>query len=84
MSIQSSSLNRREALAAGAASAGLLIATRLRHPEDAGAAAACATVTLAGEIGPYFVEEKLNRSDITTDSATGTAVAGVPPTRTAA
>jgi protocatechuate 3,4-dioxygenase beta subunit len=80
MSIQVSSLNRREALAAGAASAGLLIATRLRHPEDARAAAACATVTPAGEIGPYFVEEKLHRSDITTDSATGTAVAGVPLT----
>ena len=28
--------------------------------------------------GPYFVDEKLNRSDIRTDPATGTARAGVP------
>jgi protocatechuate 3,4-dioxygenase beta subunit len=30
------------------------------------------------EEGPYFVDEKLNRSDIRTDPTTGTAVEGVP------
>lgn len=78
-------LSRRQALArGGAASAALLLAVSgkgLLSAADADAAtAACTTLTPEKEIGPYFVEEKLNRSDVTTDPTTGVAVAGVPLT----
>lgn len=80
-------LSRRRALGVfGVASAGLLAATTLRGPfgtADADAAStACATLTPAKEQGPYFVEEKLNRSNITTDTKTGAAQAGMPLTFT--
>jgi protocatechuate 3,4-dioxygenase beta subunit len=39
-------------------------------------------VTLAETEGPYFVDELLNRSDITTDPSTGTKRGGVPLTLT--
>jgi protocatechuate 3,4-dioxygenase beta subunit len=68
---------------AGAAGAGLLVTTRtpvgsLFGSADATAASTCASLTPAKTIGPYFVEEKLNRSDITTDPATGAVTKGVP------
>jgi protocatechuate 3,4-dioxygenase beta subunit len=67
----------------GAAGAGLLVVGRtpvgsLFGSSAADAATSCASLTPAKEIGPYFVEEKLNRSNITTDPDTGVAVAGVP------
>jgi protocatechuate 3,4-dioxygenase beta subunit len=77
-------INRRALVrGAGAAGAGLLVATRtpvasLFGSGAADAAATCASLTPARTIGPYFVEEKLNRSDLTTDPATGAVVAGVP------
>lgn len=78
-------LSRREAIgAAGAATVGLVLAGGTRTPvagwlgADTAEAAACASLTPAKEIGPYFVEEKLNRSDIRVDPSTGQAVAGVP------
>jgi protocatechuate 3,4-dioxygenase beta subunit len=77
-------VNRRAfARGAGAAGAGLLVATRtpvasLFGSADATAASTCASLTPAKTIGPYFVEEKLNRSDITTDPATGAVTTGVP------
>jgi hypothetical protein len=77
-------VNRRSFVrGAGAAGAGLLVATRtpvasLFGSADAAAASACASLTPAKTIGPYFVEEKLNRSDITTDPATGAVTTGVP------
>ena len=60
---------------AGVAGAGALVAMRtpvasLFHG-DAQAAAACATLTPVKTIGPYFVEEKLNRSDIRVDPSDG-------------
>ena len=69
--------------AAPAAGAGLLVATRtpvasLFGSADATAASSCASLTPAKTIGPYFVEEKLNRSDITTDPSTGAVTTGAP------
>jgi protocatechuate 3,4-dioxygenase beta subunit len=46
-----------------------------------GAVPACVVVPALTE-GPYFVNEKLNRSDIRTDPSSGTAEAGVPLTLT--
>ena len=77
-------LSRRGMLgAAGVAGAGLLVAGRtpvasLFGAGDAEAASSCTSLTPTKTIGPYFVEEKLNRSNITTDPDTGAAVAGVP------
>jgi len=77
-------VNRRTFVrGAGAAGAGLLVATRtpvasLFGSADAAAASTCASLTPAKTIGPYFVEEKLNRSNITTDPATGAVTTGVP------
>jgi protocatechuate 3,4-dioxygenase beta subunit len=77
------SLSRRRMLgAAGAAGVGLLVAGRTPVGSllggDPADAASCVALTPAKEIGPYFVEEKLNRSNVTTDPDTGVAIAGVP------
>ena len=77
-------VNRRTFVrGAGTAGAGLLVATRtpvanLFGSADAEAASACASLTPSKTIGPYFVEEKLERSDIRSDPSTGTVTAGVP------
>lgn len=42
----------------------------------------CATLTVAETEGPFWVDEKLNRSDIRADSVTGAVQAGVPLTLT--
>jgi protocatechuate 3,4-dioxygenase beta subunit len=78
-----SALSRRQMLgAAGVAGAGLLIAGRTPVGSvfggDPAYAASCVALTPTKEIGPYFVEEKLNRSNVTTDPDTGVAVVGVP------
>ncbi len=71
-------LSRREALAligaAGAAGAGALVGWS--DPVQA-QAMPCVVVPQHME-GPYFVEEKLNRSDIRTDPADGKARPGAP------
>jgi len=77
-------VNRRAFVrGAGAAGAGVLVAARtpvasLFGSADATAASTCASLTPAKTIGPYFVEEKLNRSDITTDPASGVVTSGAP------
>lgn len=43
-----------------------------------GSASTSCVLTAALTEGPYFVDEKLNRSDITTDPVTGAVSAGVP------
>ena len=58
----------------------------ISSPSPSASATAVATpaciVTPAETEGPYFVDERLNRSDITTDPADGTSRAGVPLTVT--
>jgi len=44
--------------------------------------AACATLTKEETQGPFWVDEKLNRSDVRADSGTGAVQAGVPLTLT--
>ena len=77
-------LSRRGMLGTvGAAGAGLLVAGRtpvssLFGGDEALAATSCASLTPTKTIGPYFVEEKLNRSNITTDPDSGAVIGGVP------
>jgi len=84
----SPSLTRRQALGAGASGVALLFAGVSRTgvldlgPDVAQAASATCVMTPAKTEGPYFVDEKLNRSDIRTDTATGAAQAGTPLTLT--
>ena len=66
---------RRRALFAGR---GRLLETL--GPEFAEAAAGTCTMTPAKTVGPYFVEEKLNRSDVRTNTSDGAVQAGVPLT----
>ena len=78
---------RRAVGAAGAAGAALLL-SRVSGPdrllgsiglaEEAQAAAGSCVLIPAKTEGPYFVDEKLNRSDIRTDPSDGTTAAGVP------
>ncbi len=78
---------RRAVGAAGAAGAALLL-SRVSGPdkrllsiplaEEAQAAAGSCVLIPAKSEGPYFVDEKLNRSDIRTDPGDGTTAAGVP------
>ncbi len=80
-------LTRREAIAAlgGASAAGLLFLTGCSSAASGAAADTTVAVSSAGcaakpELteGPYFVDEKLNRSDVRTDTSNGTAKAGAP------
>jgi protocatechuate 3,4-dioxygenase beta subunit len=77
-------LSRRGMLGTlGAAGAGVLVAGRTPVStffggDEALAATSCASLTPTKTIGPYFVEEKLDRSDIITDPDTGAVISGVP------
>ncbi|HEX3874089.1 MAG TPA: hypothetical protein VHW26_08075 [Solirubrobacteraceae bacterium] len=71
-------LTRRQLVGTGAGLAGAGLAFGMVHSPGRALATACGTLTPTKEVGPYFVEESLNRSDITTDPTTGVAVAGVP------
>jgi protocatechuate 3,4-dioxygenase beta subunit len=72
-------LTRRQLVGAGAGIAGAGIALGIGNgPARALAASGCANLTPVKTIGPYFVEESLNRTDITTDPSTGAVVAGIP------
>jgi protocatechuate 3,4-dioxygenase beta subunit len=71
-------LTRRQLVGTGAGLAGAGLAFGMAHSPTRALASACATLTPTKEVGPYFVEESLNRSDITTDPSTGVAVVGVP------
>lgn len=69
--------SRREALRlAGAAGASALVERELVGRPAAAQTPAC-VVTPALTEGPYFVDEKLNRSDIRTDPTDGTTRSGV-------
>jgi protocatechuate 3,4-dioxygenase beta subunit len=81
-------LSRRQALrllgvAGGAAGAGLLGERVIaqNNPNSPTALPSCVVRPALTE-GPYFVDERLNRSDIRTDSKTGTIKAGLPLTLT--
>jgi protocatechuate 3,4-dioxygenase beta subunit len=85
---QTPGVTRRRAVgAAGAAGAALLL-SRVSGPdqllgslglaEEAQAAVGSCVLIPAKTEGPYFVDEKLNRSDIRTDPSDGTTAAGVP------
>src|SRR5712692_7569753 len=70
----STTINRRHALAIlGGAGAALLLPTT-----EAATTVTCAPATPQVTEGPYWVDEKLFRSDIRTDPATGVARPGVP------
>ncbi|HEY5196471.1 MAG TPA: hypothetical protein VIJ51_05540 [Solirubrobacteraceae bacterium] len=71
-------LTRRQLVGTGAGLAGAGLAFGMAHSPARALATACASLTPTKEVGPYFVQESLNRSDITTDPSTGVAVAGVP------
>lgn len=83
-------ISRRHALgAAGALGAGALVAQlggpggllrQLGLDEDAGALVASCVLTPEKTEGPYFVDEKLLRSDIRGDPSTGAVESGVPLT----
>ena len=79
-------MTRRSAIGAGAAGGvALLFAGRGRFRENLGpdlaeAASGTCTMTPAKTVGPYFVEEKLNRSDVRTNTSDGAVQAGVPLT----
>ena len=51
-------------------------------PEVAEAAAGTCTMTPAKTVGPYFVDEKLSRSDVRANTSDGAVQAGVPLTLT--
>jgi len=76
-------ITRREALGvAGAAGVGLtglkLAGLAGGQTTPAEAAVSCSTVTPEKEPGPFFVDVRLNRSDVRTDISTGVAQAGIP------
>lgn len=84
-------MTRRTAIgAAGAGGVALLFAglqtgpagTLLRGlgPDVAEAAATSCVMTPAKTVGPYFVDERLDRSDVRADTASGAVQAGVPLT----
>jgi len=75
-----SHLTRREMLGRVAAGAASLVGSQSLldlSPALAGGDDEC-VLTAALTEGPFFVDEKLNRSDIRTDPATGAVSAGVP------
>ena len=83
-----SSVTRRQAMGlAGAAGAGLLLSKvsgpdrlleRVGLSDVAQAATTSCVLTAAKTEGPYFVDEKLNRSDIRADPSDGTVQPGTP------
>jgi protocatechuate 3,4-dioxygenase beta subunit len=86
--METSKLTRRQALAgAGSAGAAVLIGFNISRNhgsavlslggEEAFAAGACTMQTPAKEIGPFFVDEKLNRGNLI-DNASDSAQQGVP------
>ena len=75
-------ITRRQAIGLAVASSAALAAGGLPRLSWGGAAAAAATpscvLTPAKTEGPYFVDERLNRSDIRTDPSDGSVQPGVP------
>jgi protocatechuate 3,4-dioxygenase beta subunit len=84
-------MTRRVALGAAGAGGIALLFTGLRGgaagralgalgPDVAEAASATCVMTPAKTVGPYFVDEKLNRSDVRANTSDGAVQAGVPLT----
>ncbi len=71
------SLTRREALALLGATGAAAAGAAARADQQSGALPAC-IVRPEQTQGPYFVDERLHRSDITTDPATGSVRRGAP------
>jgi hypothetical protein len=72
-------VNRRTTLAALAGAGGaVLFIPAWNETVEAADAIACVATTPTVTEGPYWVDEKLFRSDIRTDPSTGIARAGVP------
>ncbi len=81
-------VTRRQAVGVVGATGAALLLERVSGPGrlletfgvsgDAQAATTACSLTPAKTEGPYFVDEKLNRSDIRTDPTDGTMQAGVP------
>jgi len=89
--LQAAGLTRRAALGAAGAGGVALLFAGLRAgpsggllpglgPEIAEAAATTCVMTPAKTEGPFFVDERLNRSDVRADAATGTVRPGLPLT----
>src|ERR1700761_2331503 len=77
--------NRRPALKfLGAAGVAALLADHRGVVDTLEAATTCTNTTPEVTEGPYWVDEKLFRSDIRTDPSTGVARVGVPLTFTIA
>src|SRR3954447_3700051 len=76
-------ISRRRTLAtfAGAAAAGYFIPA-WNETVEAAETLTCVAATPTVTEGPYWVDEKLFRSDIRTDPSTGSARAGTPLTLT--
>ena len=88
---RSDGMTRRAAIGAGAAGGVALLFAGIKGtsggslldalgPDLAEAAAGTCTMTPAKTVGPYFVDEKLSRSDVRTNSSDGAVQAGVPLT----
>lgn len=75
-------INRRRALAVLGGTGAALLVTSSQPPSTEAATVTCVPVTPQVTEGPYWVDEKLFRSDIRTDPDTGVARAGVPLTLT--
>lgn len=81
-------VTRRRAVGAAGATGAALLLSRVSGPdklvgsigmaEEAQAAAGSCVLIPAKTEGPYFVDEKLNRSDIRTDPSDGSTQAGTP------
>lgn len=75
MKLNPKPIHRRHALAALAGAGAIAVVSRSTPHADA-ATASCLTPSPALEEGPFFVEEKLWRSDIRPDPATGVVQQG--------
>lgn len=61
----------------GGAGVAALLGGRMTRDLPTAEAAACLTLNPAMEEGPFFIDEKLNRSDVRSDPGTGVVQAGV-------
>src|SRR5689334_6975493 len=78
--MHSKALNRRNTLKTLLGLGGAIFIPAWNENIEAASALACVSQTPAVTEGPYWVDEKLFRSDIRTDPATGVARPGVPLT----
>ena len=82
MSIETNSQSRRRAIQSLAGIAAAYFIPAWNETIEAADTVTCVSTTPTVTEGPYWVDEKLFRSDIRTDPSTGTARAGIPLTLT--